>query len=119
MTRERWDEHSTEFGLWLRKQNEIDSGKGYIATNIDYLWMNYKNQKWMLIEEKRYNSDVKFPQTKMFDLIDKACKSDKNYQGFHVLKFEKTNPGDGRIYLNGKEVTRNELINFLRFDNEQ
>jgi len=59
MTRKRNDSHSTEFGLWLREQNEIDSSLGYLATNIDFMWTNYKTGQWMILEEKRYESKVK------------------------------------------------------------
>ena len=45
MTQKRRDDHSTEFGLWLREQDDLDSKKGYIATNIDYVWINYKSKK--------------------------------------------------------------------------
>jgi len=116
MTQQRRDDHSTEFGLWLRVQPEIDSGKGFVATNIDYLWRNYKNNKWMLIEEKRHGRKPKFPQTAMFELIDCACKSDNNYCGFHYIVFENTSPDDGKIYLDSKEIGREELIMFLRFE---
>ena len=115
MTRRRYDEHSTEFGVWLRQQKELDSKIGYIATNIDYLWTNYRNGLWMLIEEKRYGRQIDFPQTEMFALIDNACKSDPNYKGFHSLVFEKTTPEDGRMYLDRKQISKRELIDFLKF----
>jgi len=53
MTKPRFDDKSTEFGLWLRNQKEIDSGLGYITSNLDYIWRNYNTGDWMLIEEKR------------------------------------------------------------------
>ncbi len=115
MTLQRFDNHSTEFGLWLRKQSEIDSKLGYLATNVDYCWKNYKTCEWMFIEEKRHNAEVKQWQRKMFHIINKVCKGDKNYKGFHLLVFENTSPEDGKIYLNNKEITKDELINFLMF----
>ena len=54
MTQKRRDGNSTEFGLWLREQPEIDSKYGYVTTNIDFFWCNYKSNEWMLIEEKRF-----------------------------------------------------------------
>ena len=115
MTIKRSDSHSTEFGLWLREQPEIDSALGYIATNIDFMWRNYKSKLWMLIEEKRYMSKVKRWQMQMFKLIDFFCSADKNYRGFYILTFENSNPDDGKIYLDGNEITRQELLDFLRF----
>ena len=116
MTKKRIDSHSTEFGLWLREQPEIDSALGYIATNIDFMWRNYKSKLWMLIEEKRYMSQIKRWQAQMFKIIDFVCSADKNYRGFHVLTFENSNPDDGKIYLDGNEITRKELLDFLRFN---
>lgn len=116
MTTKRKDAHSTEFGLWLREQNEIDSNLGFTATNIDYMWHNYKTGAWMLVEEKRHGAQVKFPQSSMFKILDFACKSHKNYRGLHVIVFENTSPDDGRVYLDGKEVSKAQLIKFLRFE---
>jgi len=117
MTQQRRDNHSTEFGLWLRKQEKIDSRKyGFVTTNIDYVWKNYRTGKYMFIEEKRYMSDVRFYQKNIFNEIDRACKNDENYCGFYVLKFEKTNPNDGKIYLNDIEITKEDLFKFLQFN---
>lgn len=115
MTKQRNDKHSTEFGLWLRQQPEIDSSLGYIATNIDFLWRNYKTGYWMLIEEKRYNSIPKQWQQKLFKLIDWACKHHPKYKGFHILVFGKTSPDDGDIILDGKNIIKEQLLNFLQF----
>lgn len=124
MTRQRNDKHSTEFGLWLRGQlpnqrtdvSAIDSKCGYVATNIDYLWCNYRNGEFMLIEEKRYNRRPTFAQQEMFKLIDNACSSDKSYRGLHILIFEKTSPEDGKIYLDGQTISTRQLIAFLCFE---
>lgn len=120
MTTYRRDSHSTEFGLWLRNQKDIDSKLGYIATNIDYMWMCYKNNSWMLIEEKRYQSKINKCQRNMFLKIHQTCqKGDKiNYKGFHLIIFENTNPDDGKMWLDGKQITKDELIIFLRMVKE-
>jgi hypothetical protein len=130
MTRQRNDLHSTEFGLWLRAQPEIDSRKSineaYAANNIDFMWQDYRSAKWMLIEEKRYMSALTDSQKLMYPVIDLACSNDSNYKGFFVIKFEKTNPEDGQIFLfridgkchlHGGNITRQELLNFLQFKN--
>lgn len=115
MTQQRRDDNSTEFGIWLRQQKEIDSGLGFTTTNIDYMWRNYKNNNWMLIEEKRYGKMPKFYQVEDYMVVDKTSQTDPNYKGFHVLVFEKTSPDDGGIYLDGKFITRTDLIDFLKF----
>jgi len=53
MTKRRNDSHSTEYGLWLRDEPSIDSSLGYVATNIDYIWRNYKTGDWMIQEGKK------------------------------------------------------------------
>ena len=115
MTQQRRDNHSTEFGLWLRQQAEIDSKLGYVATNVDYIWRNYKTKKWMLIEEKRFMYEMSYSQSEMMKVLDDAAKSDKNYCGLHLLQFEKTNPEDGKIYIDHIQVTKEQLIEFLKF----
>lgn len=116
MTRKRIDEHSTEFGLWLRYQPEIDSSIGYIATNIDYMWRNYKTGQWMLIEEKRHNAQVKPWQRQMFDILNWCGKKHPRFYGFHTIVFENTGPEDGKIFLDGKLVSKEQLIKFLMFE---
>ena len=112
MTRQRNDGHSTEFGLWLRKQPEIDSKLGFVTTNLDYIWENYKTGQWMLIEEKRCMADLSYSQGKQIKKLVDSIK-DKNFKGFYLIQFENLSPEDGKIYLNHKEITKLELIKFL------
>ena len=114
MTAKRIDNDSTQFGLWLRKQPEIDSYKGYRASNIDYVWTNVNCNYWMIIEEKRYLNTMKPFQEEIYKTVVSSIK-DENFKGFHLLVFEKTNPDDGDIYLDNKKITRDELISFLQF----
>jgi len=115
-TKIRYDSHSTEFGLWLREQPEVDSSFGFVATNLDYIWTNHKTGEWMLIEEKRHGGFIKFYQQKLFDRIDKLCKADPLYYGFHKLIFRNTSPDDGVMWLDGEQITKAQLLRFLRFD---
>jgi len=115
MTQQRRDKTSTEFGIWLREQPEIDSGLCYTATNVDYLWTNYKSGYWMLIEEKRFGKLPAFYQVEMYKLLDNIKLIDKKYKGFHVLVFENTSPSDGGIYMDGKYINTDDLMQFLQF----
>ena len=76
MTKPRYDKHSTEFGLWLREQEEINSRHGFVASNLDYIWQNYKTKQWMLIEEKRYMANLTWSQMQMFKFLVKKIKMD-------------------------------------------
>lgn len=139
--RPRHDDKSTEFGLWTRGQmpgqvtdvSSIDShargiSGGYTTSNLDYAWYRYTDAKIMLMEEKRYNADLTFSQRGLFAALDAALRlayesgawSDSNkpirYYGFHLLVFERTNPEDGRMWLDRCPVTVSALLAFLRFE---
>lgn len=116
MTKKRNDSHSTEFGLWLREQRDIDSSLGFAATNLDYIWANYKTGEWMLIEEKRYSAEVSWCQRQLLKRLHAACVNAQGYRGIHLLVFEHTSPDDGCIWLDRKQITKAELLAFLRFE---
>ena len=116
MTRQRNDNHSTEFGLWLRKQKEIDSCYGFVASDLDYIWQNYKTKQWMLIEEKRFMSNLTWSQTQLFKFLIGRLKYDPKFYGFFLVQFERTSPDDGYTYINHERVTKEMLIKFLRFE---
>lgn len=115
MTKKRHDGHSTEFGLWLREQRSIDSSRGYVTSNLDYIWENHKTDQFMLIEEKRYGASVSYCQQKLFDRLDAICRGTPGYHGWHLIVFENTSPEDGLIWLDHKQITKDELLTFLRF----
>ncbi len=114
MTTSRRDGNGTEFGLWLRRQPEIDSRQGFVASDVDYIWKNYTTNEWMIIEEKRYCRDISDCQKDLLVTLHKAAQADVNYKGIHLLVFEKTSPDDGRIWLDRQEISRSELIYFLQ-----
>ncbi len=87
----------TEFSNWIRTVDALKSSDGYIATNVDFMWRNYKTGEWMLIEEKRHGSRPAHWQMQCFQTIDKACSSDPNYLGFYLVVFENTLPTDGWV----------------------
>lgn len=115
MTQQRRDKHSTQFGLWLRKQAELESYKGYNTSNVDFMWMNESMGQWLFLEEKRALAKMPETQRKIFEKLDKSITS-ADYLGFHILIFERTNPDDGRMILDGREIFRNDLIEFLTFE---
>lgn len=133
MTRQRNDDKSTEFGLWLRQQPELDSRRfGFDAENLDYIWHDYVNGRLMLIEEKRHGAQLSFAQRDTHSIIDQAMsfacewgvfdrlKSDRpreiRYYGYHVIRFEHTSPEDGWVEIDGERTTADDLKRFLRFE---
>jgi hypothetical protein len=125
MTTWRRDEHSSPFGLWLRKQNEIDSKIGFITTDIDYIWKNYITNEWMLLEEKRYGKIPTRPQLNCLLQMDLYLKASKLYRGCYVVVFENSTPMDGGIKIgrvdnvysiNIKDIDKDMFLSFLRFE---
>jgi hypothetical protein len=109
----------TDFEIWLRNNQELDSSKGFVGTDIDLVWRNYTTGEWLMIEEKCLNSKPKFYQEETFKNISKLCRADPKFLGFHLISFEKTSPRNGKVYLgiNNIEITEKQLINFLQFKN--
>ena len=106
MTRQRNDEHSTELGLWLRadvQESTIGSRLGYRATNIDYVWDNYKTGHFFHLEEKRYMARPTPAQLDVFLRENDKFKEDPKYHGFYIIRFEKTDPDDGKLFLSRVE----------------
>jgi len=108
----------SKFSEWLRNQPKIDSSLGFIASDIDYVWKNYKTGLWVYIEEKCHMENIGFPQSEILDFTHELAEKsrDKKYRGFHFIQFEYTNPDDGKIYLDHKEITKKDLIEFLCFE---
>ncbi len=116
MTKQRYDNHSTEFGLWLRQQKEIDSNLGFVTSNLDFIWRNYKTGDWILLEEKRYGGHCDYSQQQTLEWLDQHIIKDNKYHGLHKLVFEKTNPENGKMWLDGNFITKIELLKFLKFE---
>lgn len=119
----------SEFSAWTRTIKELDSLLGFRAYNIDFMWGF--DSKFILIEEKRFTSILKPEQKKMFCKLDRMLRSskEKGYGGFWILRFENTNPEDGKIYLSKlpkswveklfnpeREITKEQLIKFLKLE---
>jgi hypothetical protein len=128
MTQQSRNGKQTEFSLWLRnvmpdnitsvrRNDPLSSKMGFITTDIDYIWMNYKTSEWIIIEEKRYNLEVPYAQRNILTMLHNlAKKNDPKYKGLYSIKFENTNPEDGRMWINSKEVSKDYLIKLLRFE---
>jgi hypothetical protein len=71
-----------------------------------------------LIEVKGFNNQLKEWQTNIFNKIDSALKNQDEfeYEGFFVISMDTDNPETAKkITINGLEVTRQQLIDFLDF----
>lgn len=117
MTKQRilQDGKDTDFSAWLRQQPEIDSQEGYITTDLDFIWTNYKTGEWMILEEKSHGGTVPRWQGEIMQKIDLLGAHDPKYKGAFLVRFENTNPQNGRVMVNKKLLNRDQLIQFLQF----
>lgn len=131
MTRQRNDEHSTEFGVWLRTQYQRWIGSHtFSAQNLDYIWHNWKKNWIILIEEKRYggmvNKRAEFAQRDTHGVVSQmleiASGSVVNtargprlceYRGYYRIVFENTSPDDGWMTINGEPADEKDLLRLL------
>ena len=116
MTVQRRDHNGSPFGDWLRAQAALDSRDGWLASDLDMIWLNTATGEYMHLETKCRMAVMKEWQRRLFrDLVRRPCLPDTRYRGFHLLQFEATNPLDGATYIDGRRVTLRELLDFLAF----
>lgn len=118
MTQERKikDGKDSDFSAWLRVQPEIDSAKGYVTSDIDFIWRNYKTYEWMILEEKTHGAIVPRWQGELLQMIDALGRYDRNYKGAYLVRFENTDPDNGRVMVNKRLLSREDFIKFLQFE---
>jgi len=131
MTRKRNDNHSTEFGLWIRDFGPDSRRDKLDVENLDYVIFNYGTGDLALIEEKRFGKIPTRAQWDTLGVVDQLLKHGADsgkliktlrgwrkikYHGLFLLRFENTTPDDGWMELNGKRISRNELMRFLNFN---
>lgn len=101
---------------WVRV-NLRDSYTGLWVTDLDFFLLDDKIKKCMLLETKTNNADLPHFQQDTFALLNKWIRQGKdpdwNYLGFHKLKLEHYTLDDGRIWLDNKISTKEEVKAFL------
>jgi len=106
------------FSGWIRKKLP-DSITGFIVSDLDFIFENYKTKKIMLTEIKTRNSKLKLWQRILYENLDRWIKkgidNDWQYLGFHTITFENTFFNDGKCFLDSKEISEQELILKLSF----
>ena len=119
MTKANVTGKDSDFGHWLRHEPQLDSSKGFRATDLDLLWYCADGIEtaglYMLIEEKCRMREMDTWQARRFQILDQNCQADPYYRGFHLIQFEGTNPTDGKTFWNHQEITVADLIDYLAF----
>jgi hypothetical protein len=110
---ERSYKRHLQFNDWIRA-NLIDSSRGLLVTDIDFVFINPKRKVLMLLEVKQKNNYPRPFQLNLFMLLDMIIRkgiadSGYDYLGFHVLRFENTFWDDGKVWYDEKEITESEF----------
>lgn len=128
-------EGSTPFTNWIREQKGLESGVkvGYVGTDVDLVWYNYRIAMIMLLEEKQHMGVVSESQEATEHVLHQALSFAFNhpdfilrslrkpvpsritYCGYHLIQFENTGPNDGAVHIDNAQVTKDELVRFLQF----
>ena len=66
--------------------------------------------EWFL----RFIKEVMHPAIKEY-----AKKNDIDYRGYHLIQFEHETPDDGKTLLNGKDISKDDLIKFLSMEDAE
>ena len=134
MTRQRRIDGGTPFGLWLRKEPQIDSRHyGLSIQDVDHVVHRYQGlpyQPLMLLEEKQYGAESNFAQRDTLNILHQALQYAHgqtvrtmrgatvpfHYAGYHLVQFERTSPDDGLVWWNGRLIDRITLYRLLKFE---
>lgn len=133
-TKPRQYGQDTPLNEWIRNHPDLDSAFGFVATDVDLVWYNYKRALIMITEHKERMGTVSASQEATLSVLDQGligglCNPNLllasrrlhipervHYCGLHVIVCQNTNPDDGDIYIDGLEVSKDQLLQFLRFD---
>ena len=112
---------SLAFSKWI-KDKLPDSETGYLVYNLDFILWHKDERKLILIEEKtRFGELAQAFRMLMINVIAPALRNyakenEIDFRGFMLIQFENTCPSDGKIYLNDKEISEEELIKILSME---
>ena len=109
-----------DFSLWVRKNLPDSQADGFMASDIDFYFFNYKTKNHALVEIKTYTGKLSLWQEQMYDRLGRWIQNggDKegwNFMGFYLIKFEKKDFTEGKVFLNGIESSEEEIKNVLSF----
>jgi hypothetical protein len=116
------------FSQWIR--DNLPSSRRpscFTVFDVDFVLRNYSSNRLALLEVKCKGRKPEGGQKLTMELIDEimrlgtAARNDHygirsmqwTYCGYWTLQFENTMPDDGRIWLNGHELTEEQLKHHL------
>lgn len=124
---------ATPFSDWLRSSQcpEELSSKFFDCENLDYVWFNYREGWFIIIEEKQFGKNISVNQLDthrvIHQLLEIGAKSGIpietmrgkrkiEYRGYYIVVFSNSTPDDSEwIKINGVLCGKNELLHLLKF----
>lgn len=118
------------FSAWLKKHgpSSREDEDAIDIQDIDFVLFNYLTGDLMTIEAKERKGIVRMPQADTQNVLRQLLMLSSGatvqtrkglrqikYHGHHLIQFQNSNPDDGWIKIDGKTVTKKELITFLNF----
>lgn len=113
----------TDLSRWINAQRHpLDSSLNSL-TDVDYVWHNFKEDWFIIIEEKCYNTYPDLPQQDTLGLLVQMCLLSRNkpinthiypqtktivdFRGFYLLSLSATSPVNSRyVTINGVKFDR-------------
>jgi hypothetical protein len=87
---------------------------GYRVYDVDFAIWNKDTGKYFFLEEKTNDARMKHDQALFYFKLDSILgEHDPNFLGFHFLRFEKTTPDDGLVFLDEKVIDVENLLLFI------
>ena len=127
-TEERTGYRELRFSQWIR-ENLPSSRRPSCFTvfDVDFVLRNYNTRRLAFVELKCYQSEPRPGQRLTMELIDEIMRLGTQarnehyghqsmawtYCGYWLLQLEYTRPDEGRIWLNGYELTEGQLKHYL------
>jgi hypothetical protein len=119
MTKPEYSKYrSLRFSQWIR-ENLPDSNTGFSVSDLDFILINFKTKKVMLLEVKLKNGQINWNQYNMWLLINRWITNGIGegwvYLGFHLIQFTGLDFSDGKVKLDNEFISEEDLIKFLSF----
>lgn len=118
------------FSAWLKKYGPTseEDGDAIDIEDIDFVIFNYLTGDLMTIEVKERGGTVRMAQADTHNILRQLLMLSSGatvhtkrgirpikYHGHHLIQFQNSTPDDGWIKLDGKTITKEQLLIFLNF----